>query len=164
MLPQHKSFLSLSRWKEMEIDRRTDRQTERGGISSTLRKSFHSALPLRAVLLVVVHVCVKGCVEKKWGSYPPPQTKGADGWPSSALGWGGASRRLRRSAVPSHGVHFSSPLKETADRGALLITRRVQRPSPPSLLNTLTPPHHWPMTLAPRQVTCTVTMVGEVPK
>lgn len=37
------------------------------------------------------------------------------GWPSLALGWGGASRRPQRSDMLSHGVHFSSLLKETAD-------------------------------------------------
>lgn len=51
------------------------------------------------------------------GSYPPFLDKGADGWPFSALGWGGASRRPQWSSMLSHGVHFSSPLKETADGG-----------------------------------------------
>lgn len=108
-------FLNMERDRE---NRQTD--GERDGISSTLKKIFNYSPLSWPVLLVAVPVCVKGCVEKKRGSYPPPWTKGADGWPDSGLGWGGASRRLRRSAGPSHGVHFSSSLKETADRGPCL--------------------------------------------
>lgn len=56
-------------------------------------------------------VDVTGRVEKKRGSDPtPPQTKGADGRSSSVLGWGGVRRHMRRSAVPSHGVHSSPPV------------------------------------------------------
>lgn len=52
-----------------------------------------------------------GMSRKETGSDPtPPQTKGADGRPSSVLGWGGVRRHMRRTAVPSHGVHFSPPV------------------------------------------------------
>lgn len=75
-LPQYESFLSIflslflpqdgERWGK-QIDR------QRGmGSPPPWRQSLNLPRLFRAVLLVVVHVCVEGCVEKKWGSYPPP--------------------------------------------------------------------------------------------
>ncbi|KAI4832248.1 hypothetical protein KUCAC02_015222, partial [Chaenocephalus aceratus] len=96
--------------------------------------------------------------DRQWGWMGVrKRTKGADGWrPSSALGWGCASRRPQRSAVPSHGVHLSSPTERDGRQGGPAHNKKgletLHCPPPIS-----TSPHHWPMTPAPHQVTCTVT-------
>lgn len=110
-------------WKGMRI---IDKQKK---VKSPTRcKIFKSAPILQDVLCVWVGGGVKG-MQKRNGVVVPLLRQRAQmvSWPYSALGWGSASRRLQRSSVPSHGVHFCSPLKKTAEREeGVLRTRRAQ--------------------------------------
>lgn len=68
-----------------------------------------------------------GVSRKETGSDPtPPQTKGADGRPSSVLGWGEKTHAKERRALPWSS--FQPPSIRDGGEGALLITRRAWRP------------------------------------
>lgn len=110
---------------------------------------------------MVVYVCVCiGVCRKEMGWLSPSLDKGRR-WLallSFGVGWCKQTPATERRALPWSSFQF--PTERDGRQGGPAYNKKgLETP-----FNTPTPPHHWPMTLALHQVTCTVTKVGGMPK
>lgn len=107
-------------------------------------------------------VC-EGLCRKETGKLSPSSDKGRR-WLallSFGVGWCKQTPATERRALPWSSFQF--PTERDGGQGGPAYNKKGLETLIP-LPKTLTPPHHWLMTLAPHQVTCTVTKVGGMPK